>query len=733
MKFDSNELSIFASTTVALLAIIDEDGNFLKKNDRWREEFDLTEEEDGLTVYELLLEKDREAFGNTLKELSEEAGASRYHFRFIGRNLRIHILQADLHKVGERVFIRATNAEEQDNEHRSLEQISKLAQTGAWFHNPLTNESHWSEQCYEIYGLQQSQEVSEDLVLSLFLKEDREELLRLIQRLYESFQPYEHLGRINHSSGEIRWIKTVAKPIVHDGKVLYVNGIAADVTERENLLEELQEQNRLKELALRGIRSGLFYHDLVKDEVSYGTEFKRMLGFPPDIERLPEEAFRALIYEPDRAEAYERHLTALANPGNYYFNHYRLTHISGQVKHYEVYAWKEFDADGKALRMVGNLINVDERVHAQQELKKYTKRLEAVVNNGFTYTFLLDLDGNVLLADENSIEFILTEFGIHPLSKPTHFTEVIPKSFDGSFRKEFERALKGVTVRKEIERVFSTGVSRWLDLMYCPVKDDDEVVTSVLLMFADISERKVAEVTVREARIKAEQLNAMKDNILSNLSHEIRTPMNGIMGGISLLEKYSPTEEQQEVLTMLRSCGDRLLDMLTSLVNLSKAKADQSTVVLNSMPLQELVSASFLRHQHMAERKKLGFHLKLPELPELILVNLEMFSVALDHLINNAIKYTHEGNISVQAEVKKEEGVVEISVEDTGMGIEEHNLARIFEDFIQESTGLDRRFEGTGIGLSLTKRLIEQMGGTISVASIPGKGSKFSLKIPLGK
>ncbi|GEM_PF-1778189 len=731
MEFNTQELGVFANTTKALLAIIDEKGAFLKLNDRWSEEFGLPMKEiQSHSVFHLIPDREHESFQNTLKGLSEDSEVSRYNFRFVGRDSKIHILETDLKKVDQRIFIRAMDVSRQDKEHRALAQISKMAHTGAWFHNPISGETHWSEECFQVLGLEADTEITEELVLSLFEEPYRQELKACIDRLYQDFESYEHLGKIRDDSGKSRWIKTVAKPIIDNERVIYINGITSDVTERQELIEELQEYVHLRDLALRGIRSGLFYHDLKHDLVTYGIEFMRMLGIPAETQRLPEEQFRALIPEEDREAAFQRHLAELKSESPYYFNFYRLMHADGSVQHYEVYAWKEFDDSGAATRMVGNLINVNERVEAQKQLKKYLHQLEAIVNNGFTYTFLLDPEGSILIADEGSIEFIINEFSLHPLSRKTHFTEVIPKSFEASFLKEFERALNGFTIRKELERVLESGVSRWLDIMYSPIKDDNGEPTTVLLMFSDITDRKVAEVAVREARMKAEQLNALKDSILSNLSHEIRTPLNGIMGGVSILDQSELDEHQREVLKMLSDCGERLLGTLTSLVNLGKARSDMSTLPISQHSLTDLVTASFNRHQHFAAKKKLEFTLDPPKKKAMILVNQEMFNVALDHLINNALKYTKTGSVTVDAKAKKKEGMAEISVTDTGVGINEVNLGKIFEDFVQESSGLDRRFEGTGIGLSLTKRFVEQMGGTISVASQIDKGSRFTIKIP---
>ncbi|MEW7277426.1 PAS domain-containing sensor histidine kinase [Aquimarina sp. 2201CG1-2-11] len=358
------------------------------------------------------------------------------------------------------------------------------------------------------------------------------------------------------------------------------------------------------------------------------------------------------------------------------------------------------------------------------------KRLQAMVNNGFAYMLLLNTDGEILMTDKKSLSIIKRDFNVDPTLQTCRFIDVMPINFKNSFAHEFNEALKGNHVKKEIERITNKGNIQWLEAQYTPIFDQETIIDSVLVSFHDITEQKLAEIAIKESHIKEQELNNLKSNILSNFSHEIRTPLNGIMTLSKLIVDEQNQEEKIMLLRYLEESKNRLLDTINNLSNLSEVEAMKKNINLLKHDVNFTVETSFREYKHMAEAKNLSYNLVLDTTSPYIKIDNGLFKTALNNIIHNSIKYTNTGGIIVKVYSKKSKNNVYISVTDTGIGINRENLNRIFEPFIQESIGFSRKYEGTGIGLSLSKRYIEILDGEITVESKVGIGTEFCIIIP---
>ncbi|MFK7748501.1 MAG: ATP-binding protein [Kordia sp.] len=509
------------------------------------------------------------------------------------------------------------------------------------------------------------------------------------------------------------------------------NDVTAQDKERQKHLEQLQESEETKKLALKGIRSGLFDHNIETNLVYYSPSFRKMLGLPLVDDFLPEESFRKMIHPEDVDEAFTRHLANLDKKTAYYFNHYRLRHLDGDYRYYEVYGYCKKNADGGTTRLIGNLIDVNQRKLNEQMVLKNQRRMRAMINNGFVYTFLLDSDGKILLTDDASVAIIQNDFNVNPLETSVRFMDVLPLNFKHTFADSFNEALKGNITRKELERLMHQGNSQWLEIKYTPITDVNEKVNAVLITGLDITERKIAEIAIKQAHIKEQELNSLKTNILSNFSHEIRTPLNGIMAISELLITEEITKEREKLKKYLHDSKDRLLETINNLSNFSEIEAIKTNLDVSVVDLNFTVETSYREYDHLAELKSLDYKLILDESSPKVEIDEHLFRTAFNNIIHNAIKYTHAGAISVTITCDEIHSEAIISVKDTGIGIEAENLDKIFDPFVQESIGMGRKYEGTGIGLSLSKRYIEILDGSIDVQSEARKGSEFIIKLPI--
>jgi len=728
MEFSNEELETFARGTEVFMAILDREGHFIKANVRWEQRFDLPLASIlGTSIYELIQEVEVGEFEIAIQRAIKEGQVCQEVINMVDKDLRTFAFRFDLTLKDEAIYFVGFDVTNHMLEHRALVEMSKLTKTGGWHYDAVRDQSHWSEEVYKIHELPQDTKIDSEKALSFFLPDYRTRLDPFVERLYKNHEPYDFSGMIVTAKGKEKWIRTIAYPEVQDDKIISINGVTADRTLLHKNMERVRLESETRKLALKGIKSGLFDHDLTTNKVFYSQDFKMAIGLPNE-KVLPEEEFRKLIHPNDVEEATVRFIQQLKNSVDHYFNHYRIKHVDEGYQYYEVYAWCKKDEAGRVVRMVGNLINVNDRALVEQENEHIKKCLEVMVDNGFIYSMLLDIEGYILMADQQTVDIIVNDFKVNPNKQRVKYLDVMPDIFKKTFAEEFGKAKAGEVVRKEVERPLLEGSMQYLDVMYHPIKDAHGNVIQILTNLMDISKRKSAELSLLESRNHAQALSRLKSGILSNMSHEMRTPLNGIMGVSSLLLEKDLDAESIELLEMQKKSEERLLSTLNDLITLSDLDAMRLNMKLKQYSLNKLAQTCFEMYHHQAKLKNLDFELIKSKVEGVILVDHEMMIAALSAVVNNALKYTTQGSVSVQCHIDEQDWG-QIKVIDTGIEIAGEDKERIFENFVIANIGLNMKYEGSGIGLSIARKIIQLMGGSIEVTSELNKGSEFSIRL----
>jgi len=731
MPFTVDQFNVLTEKTLLFLLILKQNGEITDHSKRCKALFPIDKKNiNGSNLSELIIDEDVFLFKNSMSQLSEANSIITKSFSFSTEQHGILSLKFDFIYSEGLIYATGIDVTDEYKEHRALHTISKLTKTGGWYYSPITKEFYWSNGCYLIKDVDPNTPITPELNFSFYDQNSRAKAENYLNELIANKKPFRYTEKIITQKGREKWIKVIAQPVVHKDKVVFVNGTIADITDRHHRLEKLKHNEETKNLALKGIRSGLFDFVIETNMIYYSKDFRAMLGLPLDMDFVPGDSFINMVHPDDIEDGLKRHIDNLKADGNYYRNKIRLKHIDGNYRNYEIYGYRKKNEQGHTIRMIGNLIDVHQRILNEKTIKQNKNRLQAMVNNGYAYTVLLDIEGQILMSDNKTLKSIKRIHNIDHRTQKTKFLDVIPINFKNKFVAEFNEALKGNTIKKQIEHASYEGNLHWYETKLTPILGSEKKVNSILISFHDITEHKLADLSIKEAHLKEQELSHLKSNILSNFSHEIRTPLNGIMTISKLLSQERQPEEQSKLLAYLDESNKRLLKTVNNLSSYSEIENLKNNLNFNKIDVNYAVETSFREYRHMARAKNIRYHLELDQLEPKANLDESLFKPALDNVINNAIKYTDEGEIEVKIKSQKTDNKIFITITDTGIGVKKESLKKIFDPFVQESYGLSRKYEGTGIGLSLSKKYIEILGGKIKVTSELGKGSQFSIIIP---
>ncbi|MDP6704989.1 MAG: ATP-binding protein [Alphaproteobacteria bacterium] len=407
------------------------------------------------------------------------------------------------------------------------------------------------------------------------------------------------------------------------------------------------------------------------------------------------------------------------------FVHPRLS-ADGETQWLSINGKPVFDVDGNFKGYRGTGSNITQQRHAEVRLRESEGRLKTVMDQMPAAVFLKDLEQRYLLTNRQFEDW----FGVtseHVVGKTVY--DIFPKHLADRYDAGDQKLLNTLSVvNDEFRHPMFTGGERSFTISRFPILDNGTLV-GLGGVITDITDRIEVERALRASEERADLSNRAKSEFLANMSHEIRTPMNGVLTTAGLLLNTDLAPQQRRLASIIRDSGDVLLTILNDILDLSKVEAGRLELEELDFDLKAVLNNVAQLWAAKAESKGLGFSIDIaPETPTVLRADPVRLRQVLFNMVGNALKFTSEGHITVRVTSRRQAGdgiELRFEVADTGVGIADDVLPRLFDKFSQADSSTARRYGGTGLGLAICKHLAERMGGAIGVESLLGQGTTF--------
>jgi two-component system, sensor histidine kinase and response regulator len=391
--------------------------------------------------------------------------------------------------------------------------------------------------------------------------------------------------------------------------------------------------------------------------------------------------------------------------------------------------------EGRMIGAVVTFVDISERKKVEAALRESEQRFRAIFEGAPTGIAILEIGTGKLAANQTYRKMLgCTEEEMQSVSILDRLSHPEDREPDKLW---FQGLLDGECshLRREKRYVRPDGRIVWANIELSLLEDAAGEPRFVLGTAVDITERKQAEIELQRAKEAAEAASEAKSTFLATMSHEIRTPMNGILGMTELVMDTELTTEQREHLGLVRLSAESLLSVINDVLDFSKIEAGKVEIEAIPFDLRQSLGETMQALSVRAHQKGLELVYDVqPDVPEALIGDPGRIRQILVNLVGNAIKFTSHGEILIDvAEVSHEDFLtcLHVTVRDTGVGIPKQKQRAIFEAFSQADGSMARKYGGTGLGLTICKRLVEMMGGKIWVESEPGQGSEFHFTLQL--
>ncbi|WP_195724333.1 PAS domain-containing hybrid sensor histidine kinase/response regulator [Paenibacillus monticola] len=552
--------------------------------------------------------------------------------------------------------------------------------------------------------------------------EDRSTSISTYLQAFEQRKSFENEHRLLRYDGEYRWVLDAGSPFYDmDGVFLGFIGAVFDITERKLAEEVLDKYRILSEEA----------HDTILFVNSQGQILDVNEAATHKYGYTRQELLELTVFQLRVDESVIIDQLSMAEQENAFFE---TIHHKKDGSPFPV----EVSSTGTTIggqRVIMSIIrDITERKHSEVALRDSEEKYRQLFNNSTEAIYLHEImEDNPKFSrfiDVNEVACLWLGYSRDELigMSPHDINSV-------SYRDKLKsmRATLKVGAHFTYDSVHVTKKGKEIPVeinVHCFNLMGKKVLLS---MVRDTTERKKVENELKVTRDEAERANKAKSEFLANMSHEIRTPLNGMIGMIDLTLLTPINDEQAENLHAAKSCANALLVLINDVLDYSKLEVGKMRIDQINFSLKELIEKIIKTLSPTAHAKRLNFDYTFSsEVPAFVNGDPNRLQQVLNNLLNNAIKFTDNGRISLSVKCQEVHGdslTLLFIVNDTGIGIAEHEQKELFKTFSQVDSSITRRYGGTGLGLAISKQLVENMGGRVWVESVKGQGSAFLFTI----
>lgn len=534
---------------------------------------------------------------------------------------------------------------------------------------------------------------------------------------------YTHKKRNN----ELIKVEIIRHEINYEGKRAKLV-MVIDVTEKLSLEKELILNKKVVESSMEGI---IITDPNINDNpiIFCNQRFIEMIGYSkeeiigkncrflqgPDTTKESIETLKQAI---KNYEDYDGEILNYKKDGTPFWNNLRITHIKNQA--------------GVVTHFVGIQNDITEKKTAEILLNERKRSLEDIFNFSPIPFVITKISNGEIIMVNNSLSKLLDEDANDIIGKFSH--EYYSNKIDRN------KILKQIEEKGELNNIdFILNTKSGIEIECLTsskkIKLNNEYVN--LISFLDIRKIKETETALIKAKNYAEEMSKLKSSFLANMSHELRTPMNGILGFSQFMNTLDDIDEAKEISELIYESSKRLMETLNLILDISTIESGVNEIEFENFDIIKIINDNITLFSKIAISKSLSLTLNTKFEKLIVNSNSKIIHSIISNLINNAIKFTNKGGIRVDLNIipNKKHSThkkwIKIKVIDTGIGIAKKHRRIIFDEFRQVSEGINRNFEGSGLGLTLTKKYVNLLGGEINVKSEVDKGSTFTFKIPI--
>ena len=499
---------------------------------------------------------------------------------------------------------------------------------------------------------------------------------------------------------------------------------AREITERLQVLEALRESEDKYRSLTEQLPVGVYRTTIDGGLVYSNIALVNILGYD-SVEELLEINVSQLYANP---ASRQKQLKTAEKKTGIVKSEFRLKKKNGELIWVRDNSRLLSDKMGNPVYFDGIIEDITEKKQAEIAVKENEANLKAIIENTLESIWSVNLNYEIQYVNEVFASAFKQTFGV-PLSRGVNIIESLPAGLAVLWKERYDRAFLNEHFSFE-DKLDINAASIYIEVAMNPIVIDAKVV-GVSVYGRDVTENKLAEQKLIDAKEKAEESDRLKSAFLANMSHEIRTPMSGIIGFLNLLNEPDLTDENKTAyISIVTQSGLRLLDTINDIIEISRIETGGLQVNMTAVGVSELFGYydGFFRQQ--TARKGLEYIVcnNLPANISYLRTDRKKLDSIISNLIKNAIKFTPSG--SVEFGCRLEEPDIVFYVKDSGVGIPQERLNSIFDRFVQGDLSTTRPHEGSGLGLAIVKAYIEMLKGNIMVQSKEGTGTSFIFSIP---